>query len=308
MKKIVFGFILLIFYPFHNLEAQPDKSEQEESKVKIGVYDSRVVAYAFSMTKEFSDSIIVLTAKRDSAQKQNDRAMTIIFDKTLNSLKGVYYRKIFSTYPVDDILSTVIDEVKLISENAGVSALVSKWEMPYVSEGLQMIDLTKELSLLFADSAIVAMLYPPEGIPKPKSLVEAEVVASDMRLKDSYDKGNPCSVVKNEYKSDDFRPKMVGLWRASDVYINGSPRQGMLNWYFLFHENGVIEVEEFHKYVSDGEWLVGLNENVIVLKLTDDKKSLAGRYDFRNNAFMIAGKGFTDPFDYVCIVLRKVEQ
>lgn len=298
----------MIFYPFYNLEAQSEKSGHEGSKVKIGVYDSRVVAYTFSLTNDFTDSINVLTAKRDSAQKRGDRAMTFVLDKTLNSLKGVYYRKIFSTYPVDDILSTLTDAVKQISEKAGVSALVSKWEMPYVAENIQLIDLTKELSLLFADSTTVAMLYPPEGIPKPKSLVEAEVVASDMQLKDSYDEGNPCSVVKNEYKSEDFRPKMVGLWRASDVYINGRPKQGMLNWYFLFNENGVIEVEEFHKYVSDGEWLVGQNENVIVLKLTDDKKSLAGRYDFRNNAFMIAGKGFTDPFDYVCIVLRKVEQ
>lgn len=308
MKGILFGFILLVLFPAIKLEAQPDISGHEESKVRIGVYDSRVVAYAYTFTDEFTNEVNRLNALRDSAFNQGDRALVIGIERTINGIKGIYYRRIYSTYPVEDILGTVSDKVAEIAVNANLSTIVSKWGNVYLGKDVELVDITKELASIFADSTSVAILYPPEGIPDPKTLIEAEGLSDETGFLQEYGMGPQCSVEKKFFKSEEMRPRISGIWRATAVFVNGQMKTGMFSWYFHFNENGIIEVEENKKYFTDGEWIIGLNENALILKLTDEKKSLTGRYDFNNDYLIISGKGYIDPLDHVCIILRRIEQ
>lgn len=305
MKKILYV-ILLFLSPFAimaEMEYHPDGGPE---KVRIGVYDSRVVAFAYIQTDTFNNKVLRLNALRDSAFSKRDRALLIGIERTINGLKSIYYKKIYSTYPVDDILATVSDKVAEIAADAHVKAIVSKWNTAFIGNDVELVDLTKELAVLFADSAMVNALYPPEGISDPKPLIDAEGFSTETGFHDKYGLDQFCYVEKKNYQSQDMKSRFVGLWRASEVHINGQIRPGMLNWYWQFNENGVIEVEEFRKYISDGEWIIGLSENALILKLTDEKKSFTGRYDFKDDILIVSGKGYVDPLDNVCIVLKKV--
>ncbi len=95
---------------------------------RIGVYDSRVLAYAhfWSEAEQSDQNKIVAAAKEAKAKGDTNR---------LSELKAVMKKRqeknhlqVFSTAPVDDVLATIKDRVELVQKQAGVSRLISKWD------------------------------------------------------------------------------------------------------------------------------------------------------------------------------------
>ena len=58
----------------------------------------------------------------------------------------------FSTGPVADILAKVKDKLPGIARQERVTAIVSKWELPYAEQGVELVDVTLPLVKLFNPS------------------------------------------------------------------------------------------------------------------------------------------------------------
>lgn len=95
---------------------------------RIGVYDSRVIAYAHFWSEDYQQKINdrARAAKDAKAAGQKDRFNELA--ATMKKEQEQNHLQVFSTAPVDQILAEMKDRVEAIRKEAGASQLVSKWD------------------------------------------------------------------------------------------------------------------------------------------------------------------------------------
>lgn len=146
-------------------------SQQENSKVRIGVFDSRCVAIAYGRTdflKEM-DSIRTLHAKAKEAGNQE-------IVKELGQLgptkQVLMHQQGFSTGSVNNILEKVKEKFPAIAKENNVKLIVSKWEVMFADESLELVDITDQLTALFnpdeATNKIIENIKAMEPVPIEK--------------------------------------------------------------------------------------------------------------------------------------------
>jgi len=113
--------------------SQQKSLEGASSKVRIGVYDSRSIAVAFSGSDLFNEHISGLGEAEMKAEQK------------------LRHKQGFSTAPVDDILDLVKDQLPGVQEEADVQAIVSKWDKDGLAEyeSAEQVDITMSLAALF---------------------------------------------------------------------------------------------------------------------------------------------------------------
>ena len=95
---------------------------------RIGIYDSRVVAYAHFWSDAHQQKLREAVAMARAAKAAGD---TTRFDELSAGLKKEQeqnHRQVFSSAPVDEILEVLKARLPEIQKQAGVSRLVSKWD------------------------------------------------------------------------------------------------------------------------------------------------------------------------------------
>ena len=100
----------------------------EGAAARVGVYDSRVVAYAYFWSEASQRSRNERIAAAKAAKEKGD---TELFEKLSRALKEEQQRahlQVFSTAPIDEILIDLQAGVQRVKMEAGVSRLVSKWD------------------------------------------------------------------------------------------------------------------------------------------------------------------------------------
>jgi hypothetical protein len=100
----------------------------QNTKERIGVYDSRAVAIAWTGTKSFNDSWGSLQSEYQKATKAGEQNRVDELEAEALAREQLLHLQAFSTAPVDDILAQIEDSLPGIKQNAGVTMLVSKWD------------------------------------------------------------------------------------------------------------------------------------------------------------------------------------
>lgn len=278
---------------------------QDDKPVRIGIYDSRIIAVAFTRTEDFNKNMETLNADLEAAKASGDRVTVICLERSMTRSQEILQKQVFSTYPVTAILDKVRDKLPEIALQADVSCIVNKWEADFFHEGVEIVDVTVQIASLFADKEEITMMYPASGIPSPEELAKMEGLTSGSGIEEVYENGPECTVVKKELQGAESHPKMVGRWKASEWYVHGANLLGEREFYFNFNPDGTTKVEEPGGWMSEGEWIIGLSENTLLLELKDSKSSFTGRYDIIEDQLILSGKGLIGSGEYVCIKLEK---
>lgn len=142
---------------------------------RIGVYDSRVVAYAHFWTEAHQRKIseLVKSAKEAKAAGQTDRFKEL--DAALKKEQEQNHFQVFSTAPVDELLVQMKDRVAAIQKEAGVSRLVSKWDEKTLAEHKrsEKVDVTgallREFKLTDKQKKVAEDLRTKEPLPLKKA-------------------------------------------------------------------------------------------------------------------------------------------
>jgi hypothetical protein len=96
--------------------------------VRIGVYDSRAVAYAHFWSGPYQSKLKEQMAAARAAKQAGDTARFKKLDATLRQTQDQLHRQVFSTAPADDALAALKGQIPEIEKQAGVTALVSRWD------------------------------------------------------------------------------------------------------------------------------------------------------------------------------------
>ncbi|MDD3142946.1 MAG: hypothetical protein PHG32_01995 [Candidatus Cloacimonetes bacterium] len=95
------------------------------------------------------------------------------------ALQQLMHKQGFSTWPVDDILERIKDQIPEIAKQAGVDIIVCKWDIVYQLPGVEFIDVTDLLVMPFAPDASTLDLIKSLREIEPVSLEELEELESE---------------------------------------------------------------------------------------------------------------------------------
>jgi hypothetical protein len=115
--------------------------------VRVGVYDTRVVAYARFWTAEHQQKLSAMAAEAQAAKNSGDTKKFDEIRKSLQSEQRQIHRQVFSTAPIDDVLQEIAKRLPDIQKQAGVSILISKWDAEKLKSyaSVEQIDVTNLL-------------------------------------------------------------------------------------------------------------------------------------------------------------------
>ena len=118
--------------------------ENNASAQRIGVYDSRVVAYAHFWTAEQQKQLKEKADVAKAAKSAGDTERFNKLSKEMSELQEKLHRQVFSTAPAEEAMAALKPRLAEIQKEAGLSALVSKWDIQALGsyKSAQQVDVT----------------------------------------------------------------------------------------------------------------------------------------------------------------------
>jgi hypothetical protein len=118
---------------------------------RIGIYDSRALAYAHfgSESEQRQQKEVFAAAKEAKTKGDTNRLAKLKAEMKQRQEKS--HLQVFSTAPVEEVLATIKDHAEEVKKQAGVSRLVSKWDKAALDRypSAQQVDVTEQLLSAF---------------------------------------------------------------------------------------------------------------------------------------------------------------
>jgi hypothetical protein len=129
------------FHPGGNLMMAAETGAPPE---RIGIYDSRVIAYAHFWSDAYQRRLNELTKAAKAARAAGQTGRFNELEAALKKAQEESHLQVFSTASVDDVLAAMRDRLPAIQKEAGVARLVSKWDETALKEykDAQQVDVT----------------------------------------------------------------------------------------------------------------------------------------------------------------------
>ncbi len=115
--------------------------------VRVGVYDSRAVAYAWFTSSPHMRELDKQVQAAKDARASGDTKRFRELRATLRQMQAQILREGFSTAPPVEALAQIKDRLPAIESAAGITALVSKWDNAGLKKypGAERMDVTDPL-------------------------------------------------------------------------------------------------------------------------------------------------------------------
>lgn len=155
-------------------------SQPKVQVLKIGTYDSRIIIFAYSRSAFFRQHMMKFNSANDSAQKAKDTAKIRELSIQAMSYQHLLHQMVFGTGSVTAVMDLVKDKIPEIARNAGVSMVLSKWEMMYKDPSAEVIDLTEQIVQLFNPKEDIHKMM--EEISKTEPVPLEELTIEDEML------------------------------------------------------------------------------------------------------------------------------
>jgi len=122
----------------------PGNKTNAQTKLQIGVFDSRAVAIAYYNSK-FSNTqqIFGTLGTRMKEAKEKDDTITIAsIEREAMLRQAMMHQQGFGNGSVNNITETIKDKMAELAKTENLSAIVSKWEMVFSGADIELVDVT----------------------------------------------------------------------------------------------------------------------------------------------------------------------
>lgn len=147
IKRVLLSSFLLAMVTISSLPAPGADSAAPAKPKRIGVYDSRVLAYAHFWSESEQRELKKTIAAAKEAQAKGDTNHLGELKARIKQRQEHSHLQVFSTAPVDDVMASIKAQAAQVQKQAGVSCLLSKWDeaglAPYQSA--EKVDVTEQL-------------------------------------------------------------------------------------------------------------------------------------------------------------------
>lgn len=117
-------------------------------RLRVGVYDNRAIAVAYAASDW--NQVRTRTDEHARAKEAGDEARVQELGRWGKAHQRQLHRQGFARVPVDDLLEHVRDRLPEVARDQGLDLIA--WHCDYVTESVEVIDVTHQLVLLFEPS------------------------------------------------------------------------------------------------------------------------------------------------------------
>ena len=153
MRIVFFVLAALILGVSGMASAAEDAAPNAEKKVRVGVFDSRAVAIAYTHSKtgqeQLQQFVQQLKKELDQAESSGDKERAERVKAEGQAGQERLHQQGFGTASVKKYLDLVKDKIPAVAKDAKVDFIVSKWEVAYQSPALDVVDITDDLVKVF---------------------------------------------------------------------------------------------------------------------------------------------------------------
>lgn len=152
MKRISiisFGICVLTMLTTPSATAGGNIPKPTEVKLRVGTFDSRLVAVAYARSDAFRDHLAELQAELAQAKAKGAVQRVKELEAQGPALQRLIHKQGFSTWPIDNILATIEKKIPALAREARVDLIVSKWDLVYQDPTAGFVDVTPALVVLF---------------------------------------------------------------------------------------------------------------------------------------------------------------
>jgi Skp family chaperone for outer membrane proteins len=144
MKKSPIVIVIILF-----LVSGIALSQQESGKLRIGTFDSRCIALAYGRSADFMREIDSMKSTLAVAKKDSNKEKIEELEQLGPTKQVLLHQQVFSNGSVINILEKVKDKFPAIAKENNLKMILSKWEIMFVDESIDLIDITDQLVSLF---------------------------------------------------------------------------------------------------------------------------------------------------------------
>lgn len=123
------------------------------ARTRIGVFDSRAVAVAYYTTPEFQKEMQQMMAELGAAKAAKNQAKVDELEFQGPAIQNLLHYQGFSTASIPNVLGKLAGVLPKVAAEAGVSMIVSKWEVAFKGADVDYVDVTDLLVRPFNPSA-----------------------------------------------------------------------------------------------------------------------------------------------------------
>jgi hypothetical protein len=156
----------------------PASGQGKPTALKIGTYDSRVVTFAYSRSAYFREYQASLHTEYEAAKKANDTAKMNELQVQGLTYQHLLHQRVFGTGSITSVIDMVKDQLPALAKTAGVSLIVSQWEISYQGSNVELTDLTDQVAQLFKPtediSKMAAEIRKTAPVPLEQLTIEDE--------------------------------------------------------------------------------------------------------------------------------------
>lgn len=149
MKKTFFAMTVISILSFLMLTSISAVAQQSKLKTRIGIFDSRAVAIAYTRSEQFMKQLNSMRAELKKAKDEGNEKRAKELEKQGPGLQELLHLQGFSTGSVRNIMERIKNKLPQIARENNVSLIISKWEPAYTDRSLQLVDITMKLVNLF---------------------------------------------------------------------------------------------------------------------------------------------------------------
>jgi Skp family chaperone for outer membrane proteins len=144
MKATVFFiFIITILFTGANFP------QQKMDKVRIGTFDSRCVAIAYARSDDFKKEIDSMKMEHKKAKEEGNTQLAEKLEQLGQTRQFLAHQQGFSNASIANILSNFKDIFPGIAKNNDLKMILSEWEIMFVDESFELVDITDQLVEIF---------------------------------------------------------------------------------------------------------------------------------------------------------------
>jgi hypothetical protein len=151
------------------------QSTAPANRLRIGVYDSRALAIAYSASSFHDAELKAMQQELKDAEAARDTKKADQIRARGKNMQTIAHLQAFSNAPVDNAMATLRESLPLIAAAAGVDLIVA--DVDFKSDRVETIDVTNLLVAKFKPSDRAQKNI--EMIVKQKRIPMVDVVGSD---------------------------------------------------------------------------------------------------------------------------------
>lgn len=177
MRKLI-TYFAIAFCTLGLISTGHAQEPSESGSMRVGTFDSRAVAIVYYQSEGQRQYRRDLGAEYAAAEEAGDEWRRMQLDALFPALQHRMHQQGFGSASIREIMDSISDELPEIAREAGVSAIISKWEIPYSSEEVELVDLTAQVVALIDPSeraiGVVEDLRATSPVPMQQLLLQEE--------------------------------------------------------------------------------------------------------------------------------------